>query len=175
MAADAADAQLVLLGEEQRRSVTSVDRRGLQLLLLRQVRGGLAEPGEGDPDREEGHEDDAPPHQFLEQRGLEGGVGGSRTHPARDVLGLLFRPAAQVQREPGGEHQHPAQDEEEDAPGVRGCQHAVRSSSLARRHAEGALRGLVGRVRSARPTRDISRQQVFQAAEAFIQRTSQKV
>ena len=105
VAPHAAHAELVLLGEGLHGQFSAVERQHLEILLLAQVGRGLDQPVVGDQDHEEGDEHHAPALQLLQQRGLEGRVGGAGPHPPRDVERLFLLPAAEVQRGAGRNHE----------------------------------------------------------------------
>ncbi len=127
--AHAAHAELVLLAEVLHGELAAVEREREQLLLLAQVLGRLAQPVVGDEDDEERDEHDAPALQLLQQRGLEGGVARAGAHAPRDVERLLLLAAAEVERGSRREHEDRAEHEQDDACGVRGCEHVRGRSS----------------------------------------------
>ena len=126
MAADAADAELVLLRERQHGPGAATQGELLQLVLLVQVRRGLGDPGRRDPHDEEREHHDAPALELLEQRGLERRVGGpgfsasGMSGPVSRVRWRSARPAIAAAVIEG------ARDREDDPRGGRERQHRRR-------------------------------------------------
>src|SRR6266540_3889264 len=92
MTADTPDATLVLLTEQLYAALAPGDRLGEERFLLVEVRVGLEQPGEWDPDDEERDQQDPPSLQLGEERRLEIGIGGPWPHGDGDP-GPLLRPS----------------------------------------------------------------------------------
>ena len=158
VAADAADAELVLLGEQLDGACAAIDRVDLAgRSSWFEVRARARRASRGDPDHEEDHAARRPSPGASAAAGSRGRRRRARAACPAGCRGRsLARPRRNSASPAIASDDQRAADREDDPCALRAVRASVSSASLSRRHAEGALRRLVDRVGAAGRSEDTS-------------------